>query len=51
MEFIGWLDLGFSWEVSRVYSLLRCEAGRLVGNCEGAYCLHLQDGCKKTVLS
>jgi hypothetical protein len=43
MEFIGWLDLGFSRKISLVYCLLRCEASRLVKNYEGAYRLQLQD--------
>jgi len=42
MEFIGCLDLGFSWEISRVYSLLRRKASRLVKNYEGAYRFQLQ---------
>jgi len=51
MEFIGWLDLGFSWEISRVHCLLSCEVGRMVKNYEGANCLQIQDGCEKTVFS
>jgi len=42
MEFIVCLDLGFSWEISRAYSLLRRKASRLVKNYEGAYRLQLQ---------
>jgi len=51
MEFIGWLVLGFSWEISRMYYLLRYVASRLVKNYGGAYCLQLQDGGEKTVFS
>ena len=51
MEMIGWLDLGFFWEISRMYCLMRCEASRVGKNYEGAYCLQTQDGCEKTVFS